>query len=77
MPSSSAARAPADASATCVDARAFRFKVTVVEECVFDRHYAAHAINLFDMHEKYADVLGVDEVLAHLHSLATKETVSA
>lgn len=58
--------------ATCVDGRSFRFKMTVVEECVFDRHEAPHAINLFDMHQKYADVLGVDEVVAHLHTLAQK-----
>jgi maleamate amidohydrolase len=55
--------------ATCVDGRANRFNMTVVEECVFDRHEAPHAINLFDMHEKYADVLGIDEVVAHLQSL--------
>ena len=56
--------------ATCVDGRANRFKMTVVEECVFDRHEAPHAINLFDMHEKYGDVLGIDEVVAHLQTLA-------
>jgi maleamate amidohydrolase len=55
--------------ATCVDGRSYRFNMTVVEECVFDRHEAPHAINLFDMHEKYADVLGVDEVVAHLQTL--------
>ena len=54
--------------ATCVDARSNRFKVTVVEEAVFDRHQATHAINLFDMHEKYADVLGIDEVVSYLNS---------
>jgi maleamate amidohydrolase len=54
--------------ATCVDGRAHRFKMTVVEECVFDRHQATHAINLFDMHQKYADVLGIDEVVAHVAS---------
>jgi hypothetical protein len=42
-----------------------------------DRHQAAHAMNLFDMHEKYADVLQIDEVVEHLESLATKEPVSA
>jgi len=52
--------------ATCVDARSNRFKTTVVEEAVFDRHQATHAINLFDMHEKYADVLGIDEVVAFM-----------
>jgi nicotinamidase-related amidase len=55
--------------ATVVDGRSYRFKVTVVEEAVFDRHQATHAINLFDMHEKYADVLGIDEVVAHLNTL--------
>jgi len=55
--------------ATVVDGRSNRFKMTVVEEAVFDRHQATHAINLFDMHEKYADVLGIDEVVAHLNAL--------
>jgi maleamate amidohydrolase len=55
--------------ATCVDGRAARFKMTVVEECTFDRHIAPHAINLFDMHQKYADVLGIDMVVAHLQTL--------
>jgi nicotinamidase-related amidase len=55
--------------ATVVDGRSNRFKMTVVEEAVFDRHQATHAINLFDMHEKYADVLGIDEVVAHLGTL--------
>jgi hypothetical protein len=40
----------------------------VVEECVFDRHEAAHAINLFDMNQKYADVLPLAEVLKYLRS---------
>jgi hypothetical protein len=41
----------------------------VVEECVFDRHEAAHAINLFDMNQKYADVLPLAEVLKYLRSM--------
>lgn len=52
--------------ASVVDARSYRFKVVVVEECVYDRHEAAHAINLFDMDQKYADVLPLQDVLAHL-----------
>jgi maleamate amidohydrolase len=63
--------------ATCVEGRSWRLNMTVVEECVFDRHQAAHAMNLFDMHEKYADVLQIDEVVEHLESLVTKEPVSA
>lgn len=56
--------------ATVVDGRTNRFKMVVAEEGVFDRHEAAHAINLFDLHQKYADVLPVDEVVGHLESLA-------
>ena len=55
--------------AAVVDARTNRFKVIVAEECVFDRHQACHAINLFDMHQKYADVLPVAEVIGQLHPL--------
>lgn len=49
--------------ATVVDARTYRYNVIVAEECVFDRHQASHAINLFDMHQKYADVLPLGEVV--------------
>jgi nicotinamidase-related amidase len=52
--------------ATVVDGRSYRFNMVVVEECVFDRHQAAHAINLFDMDQKYADVVPVDEAVAYL-----------
>jgi hypothetical protein len=43
--------------------------VQVVEECVFDRHEATHALNLFDMHQKYADVISLDETLLRLSAM--------
>lgn len=49
-----------------IDACTQRFNVTVAEECVFDRVEASHAMNLYDMDQKYADVLGVDEIVAEL-----------
>src|SRR5690606_16931976 len=52
--------------ATVVDARSLRFRVTVVEECVFDRTEATHAINLFDMDQKYADVRSIADVIEEL-----------
>ena len=52
--------------AAVVDGCTARFNMIVAEECVFDRTEASHAINLFDMHQKYADVLPVDEIIAHL-----------
>ena len=56
--------------ASVVDAASYRYRVTVVEECVYDRTQAAHAINLFDMHQKYADVLPVAEVSRWLETWA-------
>ncbi|MBI2539486.1 MAG: hydrolase, partial [Deltaproteobacteria bacterium] len=44
------------------------FRMIVVEEGVFDRHEACHAINLFDMNQKYADVLPLAEVVKYLRS---------
>ena len=49
--------------ASVVDACANRFNVVLAEECVFDRHEATHALNLFDMHQKFGEVLPVAEVL--------------
>ena len=63
--------------ATVVDGRTNRFKMIVAEECVFDRHQACHAINLFDMHQKYADVLPVAEVVEHLASRTSRELTTA
>ncbi len=52
--------------ASVVDGCTNRYRMIVVEEGVFDRHEATHAINLFDMHQKYADVLPLAEVLEYL-----------
>lgn len=56
--------------ATTVDGKAYRYKMVIPEECVFDRHEAPHAINLFDLDQKYADVMPLDEVVTYLHSVA-------
>ena len=55
-----------------VDGCTYRYRMIVVEECVFDRHQATHAINLFDMHQKYADVLPLGEVLERLSEYSLK-----
>jgi len=55
--------------ATVVDGRSHRFHMVVVEEGVFDRHQAAHAMSLFDMDQKYADVLPLGEVERYLAGL--------
>jgi maleamate amidohydrolase len=52
--------------ATAVDAAYLQFTPFVVEECVYDRTDAAHAMSLFDMHYKYAQMVGLQRVLAYL-----------
>lgn len=54
--------------ATAVDARTHRLHVAIAEEAVFDRHEAPHAISLFDLDQKYAEVLAVSEVVEYLGS---------
>jgi nicotinamidase-related amidase len=56
--------------ASSVDGYSNGFHVSVVEECTFDRAELTHKINLFDLHHKYADVMRVGEVEAHLDGLA-------
>jgi hypothetical protein len=43
--------------------------MTVVEEGCFDRSQASHAINLCDMHAKYADVVKLDETITFIDTL--------
>jgi nicotinamidase-related amidase len=45
------------------------YRVGIVEECVFDRNWLSHKVNLFDMNAKYGDVMFVDEMLAYFESL--------
>lgn len=57
--------------ATVLDAFSLNFRVAVAEEACFDRSQASHAINLCDMHAKYADVLKTQEILAFMDTLPT------
>ena len=58
--------------ASTVDAYSYGFHNTVVEECTFDRSMLSHKVNLFDLHHKYADVMHVDQVIAHLEKMVRK-----
>ena len=62
--------------ATVVDGTSLRYKVGVVEECVFDRTEACHAINLLDMHLKYADVINLVATCAFLRQVSAPERTS-
>lgn len=53
-----------------VDAFAYNFRVLVPHDAVYDRSATSHAVNLFDMASKYADVMSTDEALGALHQVA-------
>jgi len=55
--------------ASVLDAFSLNYRITLAEEGCFDRSQASHAINLCDMHAKYADVVKTSEVLAFLDTL--------
>lgn len=55
--------------ASVIDAFSYNFNVAVVEEGCFDRGQASHAINLFDMNAKYADVVSLATTLEYLDTL--------
>lgn len=49
--------------ASVVDAMNFGFRTIVVRDCVGDRALAPHAANLFDLEQKYADVMMRDDLI--------------
>lgn len=56
--------------ATVTDAASCRLSVVVPAECVYDRSESSHAVNLFDMHDKYADVVPLSVLLDELAAYA-------
>ncbi|MBI2183386.1 MAG: isochorismatase family protein [Thaumarchaeota archaeon] len=58
--------------ASVIDAFSYAFKVVIVEECVFDRGEISHKVNMFDMHQKYADVAPLGDVLEYLSGLPAR-----
>jgi nicotinamidase-related amidase len=63
--------------ATAVDGKSHGFRVAVVEDCVFDRNWLSHKVNLFDLNCKYADVLWLDEALEYLESTRERPPLEA
>ncbi|MDA2933851.1 isochorismatase family protein [Acidobacteria bacterium AH-259-D05] len=55
--------------ATVIDAFSHGYRVAVIEDCTFDRGQASHAINLFDMDQKYANVMASKRIIDYIHDL--------
>jgi maleamate amidohydrolase len=56
--------------ATVIDAFSNNFRSIVIEDACFDRAQASHAVSLFDMNAKYADVVPSSDVLKYVDGLA-------
>ena len=59
--------------ATAVDAMSNGFRPIVPRECSGDRAKGPHEANLFDIDQKYGDVMSLEDVLAELDKLAPKQ----
>jgi maleamate amidohydrolase len=57
--------------ATVVDSMSYDFRTIVARDCVGDRSLAAHDANLFDMEQKYADLMESEDIVAALKRAAT------
>lgn len=62
---------------TVVDGMSYGFRCVVPEDCVWDRGEASHAINLFDIAQKYADVMPLDDLLPVLDDISPRKTPAA
>jgi maleamate amidohydrolase len=56
--------------ATVVDAMSYDFRTIVARDCVGDRSLPAHDANLFDMEQKYADLMDSAAIIAALKAAA-------
>jgi nicotinamidase-related amidase len=63
--------------ASVVDGCTARYRMVVVEEGVWDRHEAPHAINLFDMNQKYADVVSVGDAVEWMQEWGANQKKAA
>lgn len=59
--------------AAVIDAFSYNYPTLVVQECTFDRGQAPHKINLFDMNQKYADVITLSEAIRYLSMRRTRK----
>jgi maleamate amidohydrolase len=56
--------------ASVVDAMSYNFRTIVARDCVGDRSLAAHDANLFDIEQKYADLMESEAIVAALRTVA-------
>jgi len=60
--------------ASAIDATSYGFRIVVPEDGAFDRSQTSHAVNLFDMASKYADVMSTDDALILMEDFTQRNT---
>ena len=60
--------------ASVIDSMSYNFRTVVATDCVGDRALGPHEANLFDMEQKYADLMTSSEIIAILHERVAIET---
>lgn len=56
--------------ATVLDSFSYGFSTAIATDAVFDRARVSHAINLFEMSQKYADLFSTEELVDYLNGLS-------
>ena len=56
--------------ASVIDSMSYNFRTVVAADCVGDRALGPHEANLFDMQQKYADLMTSSEIIAVLYERA-------
>ena len=56
-----------------VDAFAYNWRVLVPHDAVYDRSATSHAVNLFDMASKYAEVATTDDSIRMLNGIEAQQ----
>jgi len=62
--------------ASVVDGLSYNFRNIVVTDCVGDRALGPHEANLFDMGQKYADLMTRDEVVPVIEKIASRRNAA-
>ena len=60
--------------ASVIDSMSYNFRTVVASNCVGDRALGPHEANLFDMEQKYADLMTSSEIIAVLHERVLAKT---
>jgi nicotinamidase-related amidase len=63
--------------ASAIDAFSYGFRVLVVDEATFDRSNTSHLVNLYEIDQKYGNVIGTDDAVEVLGRVDPADDVDA